>query len=67
MSMAGEIATAGTVEEIVREIKRELAEGAWDAGARSALKKIGRFALTCFDYTTPGWAGEYAELFKEQG
>jgi hypothetical protein len=66
MSMFGEIATEGTIKGIVGEIKAML-EHEKNPEARAALKKIGRFSLRQFDWSTPEWAAEYEELFKENG
>lgn len=64
MSMASEIATENTVKSIVAEIKKELSVNT-NFEACKALKKLGRFALKQFDWSTPEWAKEYEELFKE--
>ena len=60
-----EIATEGTIQVLVKEIEKELAENKEKPEACEALKKIGRFALTQFESSTPSWARHYEELFKE--
>lgn len=62
--MFSEIATEGTVHQMVIEIKKEL-ELAKTSEVRVALKRIGRFALTLFEWSSPDWAKEYHKLFKE--
>jgi hypothetical protein len=64
MSMQSEIAIENTVQSIVAEIKKELSVNT-DPEACKALKKVGIFALKQFEWSTPEWAGEYEELFKE--
>jgi hypothetical protein len=65
MSMISDIATEGTIQTIIAEIKKELEANKDNSGARAVLRKIGRFALTQFDWSTPDWAREYQELFAE--
>jgi hypothetical protein len=65
MSMAGDIAIEYTIHAFVKEIERTLKK-ATEPAAREALKKIGRYALTLFDWSTPTWAMEYEELFKPE-
>jgi hypothetical protein len=65
MGMFSEIATEGTIQAIVAEIKNGLEENGGKPEVCVALKKLGRFALTQFEWSTPSWASEYAELFKE--
>ncbi len=62
--MFSEIAIEGTVRQMVVEIKKEL-ELAKTPEARLALKKIGNFALTLFEWSSPDWADEYTQLFRE--
>jgi len=64
MGMASEIAIENTVQSIVAEIKKELSANT-NFEACKALKKLGRFALKQFEWSTPEWAEEYNELFKE--
>jgi len=64
MSMASEIAIEITIKIIVVEIRKDLSVNT-NIEACKALKKLGRFALEQFDWSTPEWAGEYKELFKE--
>lgn len=63
--MLSEIATESVVRQMVTEIKKELEESRGKPEVCSALKKIGRFALTLFEWDTPEWAKGCEELFKE--
>ena len=65
MGMFSEIATEATIQAIVAEIKKELTENQDKPDAVAALKKLGRFALTQFEWSPPDWAREYQELFRE--
>lgn len=65
MGMFSEMATESTIRGIVIEIAKELKENKGKRKVCAAIKKIGRFALTQFDYGHPDWAKEYDELFKE--
>lgn len=65
MSMMTEIATEGTIKEIVQEIERLLAALKDKPDACAALKRVGRFALTQFEWNTPDWAQRYRTLFAE--
>jgi hypothetical protein len=64
MSMGSDIGTETTIRGIVAEIKKELSVNT-NFEACKALKKLGRFALKQFEWSTPEWVGEYEELFKE--
>lgn len=64
MSMASEIAIENTIQSIVVKIKKDLSVNT-NFEACKALKKLGRFVLKQFDWSTPEWAGEYEDLFKE--
>jgi hypothetical protein len=64
MGMFSEIATEGTIQTMVREIKKELEENKGNPEVCAALKKIGRFALTQFEWVAPDWAHEYQRLFE---
>lgn len=63
--MFSEIATEGTIKTLVTEIKKVLEENRDKPDACIALRQVGRFALTQFEWDTPSWAQEYAELFHE--
>ena len=65
MSIISEIATESTIKVIVAEIKKELKEKKDKTDVCVALKKLGRFALTLFEWSTPDWAKEYQKLFDE--
>ncbi len=65
MGMFSEIATEGTIRIIVVQIKKELEISKGNHSACAALKKIGRFALTQFEWSAPDWAKEYDQLFKD--
>ncbi len=65
MSMFSEVARENVVAQIVVEIKKELEESREKPEVCSALKKLGRFTLTLFDYSTPEWAKEYQQIFDE--
>jgi hypothetical protein len=68
MSMFSELAVESEVQDYCREVERLLQEGA-DNGmspdAVRALKKIGRFALTRFEWDTPEWAAKYDKMFED--
>lgn len=64
MTMFSEIATEGTIRAFVEEIERELRKNAGNPEACKVLKKIGGFALTQFEWSTPDWAMRYRELFE---
>ena len=66
MGMFGEIATEGTIEVIVKEIKADLERSKNKPAECRALRRIGRFALQQFDSVFPDWAREYSQLFSEQ-
>lgn len=63
--MFTEIATESTIKSIVTEIKKGLKKNKDKPEVCSALKKLGRFALTLFEWSYPDWAREYEKLFKE--
>jgi DNA-binding transcriptional regulator YdaS (Cro superfamily) len=63
MGMAGELATENTILNIVATIKKKLDKEKHPA-ARRALKEIGRYALTQFDWAYPSWAKSYEDAFK---
>ena len=65
MGMFSEIATETTIKTLVVEIKKELEENRDKPLVCAALKKLGRFALTQFEWSTPDWAKEYQQLFRE--
>ena len=64
MSIISEIAAESTIGVIVQEIKKELEKNKDKPDVCTALKKIGRFALTKFDWSTPDWTKEYDNLFE---
>jgi len=59
-----EIATENTIKSIVEEIKKDLLSNT-NFEACKALRKLGRFVLGQFEWSTPEWVEEYVELFKE--
>ncbi len=63
MNMFSDIATESTIEAIVKKIETLLVTHPAPE-AQAALKEIGRFALTQFDWLMPNWAARYVELFK---
>lgn len=65
MGMFSEIATETTIKTIVNEIKKELKESKNEPDAIAALKKIGRFALNQFEWSSPEWSKEFYILFQE--
>lgn len=65
MSMFSEIATESTIKVVVEQIKKDLEENKNKPDAVTALKKIGMFTLTQFEWDTPNWAKEYQKLFEE--
>jgi hypothetical protein len=65
MSMQGDIATEHTVRQMCVHIEAELILSQQKPDAIVALKRVGRHALTLFDYSTPDWAAGYSEIFKE--
>ena len=64
--MFSEIALERLIKVFVKEIKRDLEANENKPEVCSALRKIGRFALTQFEWSTPNWANEYEMLFSEQ-
>lgn len=64
MGMFSEIATEATIQIIVGEIEKELRENSNKPEVCEALKKLGRFALTQFEWSMPDWAHKYEQLFK---
>lgn len=65
MSMLSEIAIEGIIKSAADEIKKELVLVKDKPEVCAALKKIGRFILTQFEWDTSDWAEEYTILFKE--
>lgn len=65
MGMFSEVAIEGTIRAFVEEIRRELEINQAKPDAVVALRKLGRFALTQFEWGAPDWAKEYAQLFAE--
>lgn len=65
MGMFSEIATESTICGFVFEIKKMLKAHDNKPEAIRALKEIGRFALTQFEWSEPDWTGEYHDLFRE--
>ncbi len=64
MGMFSEITTENTVFAFVKEISKDL-KACDNEQAAQALRKLGRFALTQFEWSTPDWAAEYKKLFAE--
>ncbi|TSC83267.1 MAG: hypothetical protein G01um101419_97 [Parcubacteria group bacterium Gr01-1014_19] len=64
MGIYSEISTEIAIQGFVREIEKELKENYKNPKVRIVLKKLGRFALTQFDYSAPDWAKKYKRLFK---
>ena len=64
MGMFSEITTEATIQVFVKEIKKELEENKNKPEICEVLKKIGRFALTQFEWSTPDWASHYEQLFE---
>lgn len=65
MGIISEIVTELTIKIFVTEIKKDLAESKNKPDVCAALKKLGRFALTKFEWSIPEWEEEYQKLFKE--
>ena len=65
MGMASEIAIERTVQVVAKKIKKELEVNVDNSSVCKTLKEIGRFTLKQFECSTPDWAKEYEELFKE--
>ncbi|HEY4474951.1 MAG TPA: hypothetical protein VJC06_03450 [Candidatus Paceibacterota bacterium] len=63
--MFSEVATAATIGVFVVEIAKEIEDNKENSEALKILKKMGRFALTQFEWSTPEWAAEYDRLFSE--
>lgn len=66
MGMASEIATEVTIKAIVKEIEAAMGDPNNSHEVQQAYRKIGRFALTQFDYTWPDWATKYERQFAER-
>ena len=67
MSMFTELIAESEVLYYCREIERLLQEGLdndMSPDAIVVLKKIGRFALTRFEWITPEWAAKYTKMFE---
>ncbi len=64
MSLLGDISKEGVIESVVKAVKKEL-EVTREPNALESLKRIGRTAMNELEFTSPEWAGEYHELFKE--
>lgn len=64
MGMFSEIGTEVDIGRFVGQIKAELAQTS-NQEIAIVLKRLGRWALTQFDWDAPAWAKEYDELFKE--
>lgn len=64
MSMFSETATEVTIQKMVTEIRNKLLE-AKDPGEIAAYKHMGRFALTLFEWDSPGWVKEFTALFRD--
>jgi len=62
--MFSEIATEVTIRTIAAAIVTELESNSTNAEVCVVLKKLGRFALTQFEWDEPDWAKEYHEKFK---
>jgi len=65
MNMFSEITTEATIKAFVKKIEKELKQNKDKPEVCEALKKIGRFALTQFEWSTPDWARRYEQLFKD--
>lgn len=63
MGMFSELTTETNVRLFVDEIKRLLKERGQNPEVASALKELGRFALTQFEWDSPTWVAEYETLF----
>jgi hypothetical protein len=64
MGMFSEITTFANIEAFVGQIKDELEKASSDE-TKAVLKRLGRWALTQFEWTTPEWAQKFSDLFKE--
>ena len=64
MGMFSEITTEYEVQAYCKEIAKMLQEETSPDAVR-VLKKLGRFALTRFEWTTPDWAAAYKALFED--
>ena len=64
MSMFSELAVESEVQDYCREVERLLQEETSPDAVR-VLKKIGRFALTRFEWNTPEWAAKYGKMFED--
>lgn len=65
MGMFSEGAIESTIMIFVSQIKKELVIEKDKPEVIVALKKLGRFALEQFEWSTPDWAKEYHKLFRE--
>lgn len=64
MGMISEIAIESTVRGFVAEIKKELEANRDKPDVCVVLKRLGRHALTQFEWSAPEWAPEYTHLFE---
>ena len=62
--MFGDAAREAVIQNIVKQIELELGGYHETDEAAKALKRIGRFALTQFDWTSPDWAEDYEKVFR---
>jgi hypothetical protein len=65
MSMFSEITTERNIKAFVSEIEKALNENKGKSDTCAALKKLGRFALSQFEWNSPKWAKKYERLFRE--
>lgn len=65
MSILSEIVAEGNVQSIVAKLKEKLEENKDNPEVTRVLREIGRWSLTQFEWTSPDWAADYEELFKE--
>lgn len=61
MGMIADIAIEGVVKKACQFLEKEL-ETAEHIETKSAIRRMGREALTWFDWTTPDWARRYERV-----
>ena len=64
MGMFSEITTEAVIQVFIKEIEKELEHNKGKSEVCEAIKKIGRFALNQFEWSTPDWASHYEQLFE---
>lgn len=65
MTIVSDIATQSVIQGFVNEILEEMSKNAGNKEVHAVLKRLGRYALSQFEWDTPKWAQAFKEAFKE--